>query len=87
MKAADQILTSFPNHGETLSMKALVTNCLEQKAEAYELAKRGLKLDIKSHVCWHVLGLLHRSDRNYKEAIKCYLVRTQKLFVLILTLY
>jgi peptide alpha-N-acetyltransferase len=26
----------------------------------------------RSHVCWHVLGLLHRSDRNYNEAIKAY---------------
>ena len=28
--------------------------------------------DIKSHVCWHVFGLLYRSDREYREAIKCY---------------
>lgn len=26
----------------------------------------------RSHVCWHVYGLLHRSDRNYNEAIKAY---------------
>jgi len=26
----------------------------------------------RSHVCWHVYGLLHRSDRNYLEAIKAY---------------
>lgn len=28
---------------------------------------------IWSHVCWHVYGLLHRSERNYSEAIKSYL--------------
>lgn len=28
--------------------------------------------DLKSHVCWHVYGLLYRSDREYREAIKCY---------------
>lgn len=28
---------------------------------------------INSHVCWHVYGLLHRSERNYAEAIKSYL--------------
>jgi tetratricopeptide (TPR) repeat protein len=28
--------------------------------------------DLKSHVCWHVYGLLYRSDRDYREAIKCY---------------
>jgi tetratricopeptide (TPR) repeat protein len=27
---------------------------------------------MKSHVCWHVFGLLYRGDREYKEAIKCY---------------
>ena len=26
----------------------------------------------RSHVCWHVYGLLHRSDHNYNEAIKAY---------------
>ena len=29
--------------------------------------------DLKSHVCWHVYGLLYRSDRKYRDAIKCYL--------------
>jgi N-alpha-acetyltransferase 15/16, NatA auxiliary subunit len=27
---------------------------------------------IRSHVCWHVYGLLHRSDHDYNEAIKAY---------------
>lgn len=27
---------------------------------------------MKSHVCWHVYGLLYRADRQYKDAIKCY---------------
>ena len=26
----------------------------------------------RSHVCWHVYGLLHRSSQNYTEAIKAY---------------
>lgn len=60
------------NHGETLSMKALVVNALGRKTEAYELARLGLRNDLKSHVCWHVFGLIYRSDKNYAEAIKCY---------------
>jgi N-alpha-acetyltransferase 15/16, NatA auxiliary subunit len=28
--------------------------------------------DFRSHVCWHVYGLLHRSNRDYNEAIKAY---------------
>ena len=26
-----------------------------------------------SFLGWHVLGLLHRSDKNYEEASKCYI--------------
>lgn len=73
VKTADTILKKFPNHGETLAMKGLVMNCMNKKTEAYELVKNGLRNDVRSHICWHVFGLLHRSDNNYKEAIKCYL--------------
>ncbi|XP_057451305.1 N-terminal acetyltransferase A complex auxiliary subunit NAA15-like [Lotus japonicus] len=72
LKAADTILRKFPDHGETLSMKGLTLNCMDRKPEAYELVRQGLKNDLKSHVCWHVFGLLYRSDRDYREAIKCY---------------
>ena len=53
-------------------MKGLLLNCMSKKTEAYEFAKKGLKADLRSHVCWHVLGLIYRSDRNYLEASKCY---------------
>ncbi|XWS11877.1 hypothetical protein CRYUN_Cryun37aG0038800 [Craigia yunnanensis] len=72
LKAADAILKKFPEHGETLSMKGLTLNCMDRKTEAYELVRLGVKNDVKSHVCWHVYGLLYRSDREYREAIKCY---------------
>jgi N-alpha-acetyltransferase 15/16, NatA auxiliary subunit len=52
----NQILKRFPEHGEALSMKGLILNCQDKKEEAYDFAKRGLKHDVKSHVCWHVYG-------------------------------
>ncbi|KAM7283590.1 N-alpha-acetyltransferase 15, NatA auxiliary subunit [Ixodes scapularis] len=74
LKFAKQILTNpkFADHGETLAMKGLTLNCLGRKDEAYEYVRKGLRNDLKSHVCWHVYGLLQRSDRKYDEAIKCY---------------
>jgi len=72
IKAADTIMRKFPNHGETLCMKGLTMNCQGKKEEAHSLVKKGLMNDMRSHVCWHVYGLLHRSDRNYNEAIKAY---------------
>ncbi|XP_037317311.2 N-alpha-acetyltransferase 15, NatA auxiliary subunit-like [Pungitius pungitius] len=74
LKFCKQILGNpkFSEHGETLAMKGLTLNCLGKKEEAYELVRRGLRNDLKSHVCWHVYGLLQRSDKKYDEAIKCY---------------
>jgi len=74
IKAADNILKKFPNHGETLCMKGLTLNFMNNKtkSEAHEYVRKGLMHDMRSHVCWHVFGLLHRSDRNYNEAIKAY---------------
>ncbi|KAG7304786.1 hypothetical protein JYU34_010151 [Plutella xylostella] len=74
LKFAKQILTNpkFTEHGETLAMKGLTLNCLGRKEEAYEYVRRGLRNDLKSPVCWHVFGLLQRSDKKYDEAIKCY---------------
>ncbi|XP_064636632.1 N-alpha-acetyltransferase 15, NatA auxiliary subunit-like [Lineus longissimus] len=74
LKFAKQILTNpkFTEHGETLAMKGLTLNCLGRKEEAYEFVRKGLRNDLRSHVCWHVYGLLQRSDRKYDEAIKCY---------------
>ncbi|XP_015440387.1 PREDICTED: N-alpha-acetyltransferase 15, NatA auxiliary subunit [Dufourea novaeangliae] len=74
IKFAKQILSNpkFSEHGETLAMKGLTLNCLGRKEEAYDHVRRGLRNDLQSHVCWHVYGLLQRSDKKYDEAIKCY---------------
>uniref|UniRef100_A0A674IMK1 N(alpha)-acetyltransferase 16, NatA auxiliary subunit n=1 Tax=Terrapene triunguis TaxID=2587831 RepID=A0A674IMK1_9SAUR len=74
LKFCKMILSNpkFTEHGETLAMKGLTLNCLGKKEEAYEFVRKGLRNDVKSHVCWHVYGLLQRSDKKYDEAIKCY---------------
>lgn len=72
LKFAKQILANFPDHGETLAMKGLILNCLGKKEEAYNFVRLGLRNNLTSHVCWHVFGLLQRSDKKYDEAIKCY---------------
>ncbi|GAB7339082.1 hypothetical protein MBLNU457_5737t1 [Dothideomycetes sp. NU457] len=72
LKAADQVLKKFPNHGDTQAMKALILNSQGKTDEAFDLAKIALKNAMKSHVCWHVYGLLYRHVKNYEEAIKAY---------------
>ncbi|KAF3228644.1 hypothetical protein TWF191_002499 [Orbilia oligospora] len=53
-------------------MKGLLINCQGKTEEAFQIAKEALKQDMKSHVCWHVYGLLYRSQKNFDEAIKAY---------------
>ncbi|KAH0563353.1 hypothetical protein GP486_002088 [Trichoglossum hirsutum] len=72
IKVADQILRKNPNHGDTLAMKALIINSQGRPEEAFALAKVALRNDMKSHVCWHVYGLLYRAEKNFEEAIKAY---------------
>ena len=74
LKFSKQILSNpkYSEHGETLAMKGLILNCLGRKEEAYDHVKRGLTKDIGSQVCWHVFGLMQRSDKKYSEAIKAY---------------
>jgi tetratricopeptide (TPR) repeat protein len=72
LKSADQILKKNPNHGDTQAMKALIMNSQGHSEEAFALAKVALKNDMKSHICWHVYGLLYRSAKNFEESIKAY---------------
>lgn len=53
-------------------MKGLITGSMGKIEEAFAIAKDALRHDMRSHVCWHVYGLLHRSEKNYEEAIKAY---------------
>ena len=80
LKTADQILKKVPDHGETLAMKGLTLNCLERKEEAYDLVRKGLKSDLKSHVCWHVYGCVlkvactQQSLANKTACLECKLL-------------
>jgi hypothetical protein len=57
---------------ETTSMKGLVLTNLEKREEGIQLIKDGLKLDLTSHICWHVNGIVQKADRNYEKALTCY---------------
>lgn len=72
LKSADTILKKVPKHGDTTAMKALILNAQGKTEEAFALGKEALTMDMKSHICWHVYGLLYRANKNFEEAIKAY---------------
>jgi tetratricopeptide (TPR) repeat protein len=73
LRACDALLKKYPNLGDAMAMKALILNSQgsEKREEAYRLARKAVRVDITSHLCWHILGLIYRSERNYREAAKC----------------
>ncbi|GBE89082.1 N-terminal acetyltransferase A complex subunit nat1 [Sparassis crispa] len=72
LKTADQILKKFPEHGETLCMKGLILTHMGRREEGLDLVKQGIRLDLTSHICWHVFGLIQKGEKNYEEALKSY---------------
>ncbi|KAF8899782.1 NMDA receptor-regulated protein 1a [Gymnopilus junonius] len=53
-------------------MKGLVLTHMSRREEGIELVKKGVRLDLTSHICWHVFGLIQKADKNYEEALKSY---------------
>lgn len=53
-------------------MAGLLHHSLQDKPLGYSLVKAGMKADLKSHIVWHVYGIMTRADRNYAEALKSY---------------
>ena len=53
-------------------MRGLILTNMNRKEEGLECVKKGVRMDLTSHICWHVFGLVHKADRNYDEALKCY---------------
>ncbi|KAG7091847.1 hypothetical protein E1B28_008249 [Marasmius oreades] len=72
IKTSDQILKKIPEHGETLCMKGLILTHMGRRDEGIEMVKKGVRLDLTSHIVWHVFGLIQKGEKNYEEALKSY---------------
>ena len=57
---------------ETLAMKGLVVFQTGKKDEGLELIRKGIRLDLTSHIVWHVLGLAKKAEKDYEEAARSY---------------
>jgi peptide alpha-N-acetyltransferase len=53
-------------------MKGLVLTHMGKREEGIDLVKKGMRFDLKSHICWHVFGLIQKGEKNYEEALKSY---------------
>jgi len=53
-------------------MKGLILTHMGKREEGLDLVKKGVRLDLTSHICWHVFGLIQKGEKNYEEALKSY---------------
>lgn len=59
-------------------MKALTMNAMKKKKEAFELIKQALFKNLANFTCWHVYGILHRSNKYIIENNIIYTIETMK---------
>ena len=55
-----------------MCMKGLIVTHMGKREEGADLVKKGVRLDLTSHICWHVFGLIQKGEKNYEEALKSY---------------
>ena len=55
-----------------MAFKALIFNGLKKKTEAMEIIKAALAKNMVNFTCWHVQGILFKSQKNYKAAKASY---------------
>ena len=53
-------------------MKGITFYNMSKRAEGLELVKKGLKLDLSSHICWHVSALVHKAEKDHEAALAAY---------------
>ena len=53
-------------------MKGLLLTHMDRREEGLELVKKGIRLDLTSHIVWHVYGLIQKGMKDYEGALKSY---------------
>jgi len=62
---------------ETLAMKGLTLSCLGRKEEAYEFVRKGLKNNLRSHVC-----ILYVFVLNIRHCVNVYTHEQCRIYIM-----
>ncbi|EGG18821.1 tetratricopeptide-like helical domain-containing protein [Cavenderia fasciculata] len=72
IKQADAFLKIHPTNVDALCFRTLTLYGLNLKEEAHAAGKQVVRDNMSSFTAWHTLGFLHRNDKNFPEALKCF---------------
>lgn len=71
---ADRLLENNPTHCETLSFRALAMSGLGKMKEAVKEIKLVLMKNMMNGTCWHVMGIIHRKEKEHDQARRAFLM-------------
>jgi peptide alpha-N-acetyltransferase len=72
MKNCEEILEKYPQHPESLAMKALFLAGQKRNKDAFDLIKVILMKHMTNFSVWHVYGMLNKNQKDYDMALKSY---------------
>lgn len=55
-----------------MAMRGLILVHQGRREDGLESVKKGMRLDLTSHIVWHVFGLVQKGEKKYEEALKSY---------------
>lgn len=73
IKIADNLLENYPNHAETRAFRALSMSGMGKMKEAVKEIKMVLMKNMMNYTCWHIMGIIHRKEKEYDQARRAYL--------------
>jgi len=73
IKIADNLLENYPDHPETRAFRALSMSGLGKMKEAVKEIKAILMKNMMNFTCWHIMGIIHRKEKEYDQARRAYL--------------
>lgn len=56
-----------------MALKGLVYTFTAQKEDGVKIMNQAIKLNFSNPNSWHFLALYHKEEKNYTQAMKCYL--------------
>ena len=70
IKVCDENAESAGNSSELLALKGISLHSIGKIESGYEYIKKGLQLNYRSGLSWHLYSIMLRIDKKYTEAVK-----------------
>ncbi|CAD8097828.1 unnamed protein product [Paramecium primaurelia] len=78
LKHSEKLLEQVPDNQEVVSLKAIFMYYNEEREAGLALAYQAVLKNLASDFCWHIYGLIQKAEKNYIQAVKCFIQAINK---------